>query len=200
MDDRWIESAVTRAQVCRAKDRGWCGCARWMASIGCVVALLDTRCAAPQRPNGIGVASSGASVQYRFPLPDGSSVGTEEQSGRWTVILFLTTYDAVWQAIALRLDEYQHTRTPRINVLAVALEPPQNAPLVSVYRETLGISYHIALADQDTLEGHGPFGDVRAVPALVLLDRQSRVVRRGIGVSTVGEIQAALNESANKAE
>ncbi len=191
---------MTRVRVGRAKDRWRCGCARWMASLGCALALLDARCAAPQRSKGIVVGSSGASVQYRFPLPDGSSIGTDEQSGRWTIILFLTTYDAVSQAIALRLDEYQHTRTPRINVLAVALEPPQNAPLVSVYRETLGISYHVALADQDTFDGRGPFGDVRAVPALVLLDPQSRVVRRGIGVTTVGEIQAALNESANKAE
>lgn len=195
-----MNGAGTRGQVGRAKDRWRRSCTRWMASIGCVLALFDMRCAASQRSSGTGVRSSGAPVHYRFPLPDGSSIGTDEQSGRWTVILFLTTYDAVSQAIALRLDEYQHARTPRINVLAVALEPPQNATLVSVYRETLGISYQVALADQDTLDGRGPFGDVRAVPALVLLDRQSRVVRRGIGVSTVREILAALNESANKAE
>jgi hypothetical protein len=191
-----MERVVLKSRGDHATDRWSCGRARWLAGAGCVLALFGAHCSAPQRVKDVSMDSSGPVVQYRFPLPDGSSIGSADHSGRWTVILFLTTYDPVSQAIALRLDDYQHTRTPRINVLAVALEPPQNAPLVSVYRETLAIGYPVALADQDTLDGHGPFGDVRAVPALVLLDRQSRVVRRGVGVSVVAEIEAALNESA----
>jgi hypothetical protein len=135
---------------------------------------------------------------FRFALPDGTSIGTEDVVGRSTVILFLTTYDAVSQAIAHRLEELQHTRKPRINVVAVALEPPQNAPLVSVYRSTLALSFPVAMADGDTLDGRGAFGDVRAVPALVLLDEHARVVRRGVGVEVLSAIESELKASSSE--
>jgi hypothetical protein len=107
----------------------------------------------------------------------------------------LTTYDTVSQAIARRLEELRHQYRPRINVLAVVLEPPQNAPLVSVYVDTLSLGYPVALADQETLDGSGPFGDVRAVPSLVLLDRESRIVFKGSGAAALGEIEAQLSDA-----
>jgi hypothetical protein len=116
-------------------------------------------------------------------------------AGRYSVLLFLTTYDTTSQVVARRLDELLHAQKPRINVLAVALEPPQNAPLVAVYRSTLNLEYPVALADQDTLEGRGPFGEVRAVPALVLLDRYSRIVYRGFGSEALFSIRAQLERS-----
>jgi len=170
----------------------------WVGVVG-LGALITQGCSPAPSPSNAGTSlARGPSLWYRFPLPDGSSIGTDELSGRSTVVLFLTTYDPVSQAIALRLDAYQHTHAPRINVLAVALEPPQNAPLVAVYRETLGIGFPVALADQDTFDGRGCFGDVRAVPALVLLDSESRLVRRGVGVSAFAEIEGLLNRSATK--
>lgn len=149
-------------------------------------------CASQLATIGAPVAVQGQPIRHRFPLPDGRSVGIEELAGRYTIILFLTTYDTVSQAIARRLEEMRHVYVPRINVLAVALEPPQNAPLVSVYAQTVSLGYSVALADQDTLDGNGPFGDVRAVPALALLDPMSRLIRRGTGVSALGEIESTL--------
>jgi hypothetical protein len=135
----------------------------------------------------------GAPVDFRFPLPEGASISQEDLAGRYSVVLFLTTYDTISQVLARRLDELLRTRKPRINVLAVALEPPQNAPLVAVYRTTLNLAYPVALADQDTLEGRGPFGDVKAVPAMTLLDRQSRIVYRGFGSDALFDIRAELD-------
>jgi hypothetical protein len=156
-------------------------------------------CATSSSRNEVAVASSAQALTYRFPLPDGRSIGSNELAGRWTIVLFLTTYDPVSHAIAQRLDAYQHKRTPRINVVAVAMEPPQNAMLVSVFADTLAIGFPVALADQDTLDGNGPLGDVRAVPTLVLLDQQSKVAYRGVGVAAVAEIEAKLDESTKPA-
>lgn len=132
-------------------------------------------------------------MDFRFPLPEGASIGQSDLVGRYSVVLFFTTYDTTSQVLARRLDELLHTQTPRINVLAVALEPPQNAPLVAVYRTTLNLEYPVALADQDTLEGRGPFGDVKAVPAMTLLDRESRIVYRGFGSEALFEIRSKLD-------
>lgn len=139
--------------------------------------------------------ATGAPVDFRFPLPEGASISHLELAGRYSVLLFLTTYDTTSQVVARRLDELLHTQKPRINVLGVALEPPQNAPLVAVYRSTLSLEYPVALADQDTLEGRGAFGDVKAVPALVLLDRYSRIVYRGFGSDALFELRSVLERS-----
>lgn len=138
-------------------------------------------------------APVGAPVDFRFPLPEGASISQVDLAGRYSVVLFFTTYDTTSQVLARRLDELLRTRKPRINVLAVALEPPQNAPLVAVYRTTLNLAYPVALADQDTLEGRGAFGDVKAVPAMALLDPQSRVVYRGFGSEALFDIRAELD-------
>ncbi|HMA91208.1 MAG TPA: TlpA family protein disulfide reductase [Polyangiaceae bacterium] len=164
-----------------------------MRTLAYVFALLTAACAREAAgPANPPATVLGQSVTYRFPLPDGSSVGSREMAGRYTILLFLTTYDTASQAVARRLDELVHTHKPRINGLAIALEPPQNATLVAVYRQAMTLAYDVALADQDTLDGRGPFGDIRAVPALVLLDRESRVLRRGFGVEALLDVQSGL--------
>ena len=189
------EGRTTRQHKCgkptnRIVDRR----ARYLARGAILLALVVTACSTELKNREV-VTETQPSTQplsFRFALPDGTSVGDDDFDGRSTVILFLTTYDTVSQAIARRLDELSHRRTPRINVLAVALEPPQNAPLVSVYRSTLALSYPVAMADGDTLEGRGAFGDVRVVPALVLLDERVRIVRRGSGVDCFSAIESVL--------
>jgi hypothetical protein len=171
------------------------GCVRRLGFSGCFIALLTSGCATKPLPRETVAAASSQPIRHRFPLPNGTSVGTDELAGRWTIILFLTTYDTLSQALARRLEDLRHTHTPRINVLGVALEPPQNAPLVGFYRDTLALGFPVALADQDTLDGRGPFGDVRTVPALVLLDRQSRIVCRGLGTAALADIEVALANS-----
>jgi hypothetical protein len=194
-----MERAVTKTKTVQVTVPRFRGYALKLTAAAGIVFSLGTGCATSAPRNEVAVALNAQSLIYRFPLPDGRSIGSDELAGRWTIVLFLTTYDPVSHAIAQRLDAYQHTRTPRINVVAVAMEPPQNATLVAVFAETLAIGFPVALADQDTLDGNGPFGDVRAVPTLVLLDPHSGVVHRGIGVSAVAEIEAKLDETAKPA-
>lgn len=165
---------------------------RHVGRVSVLCALLMLACASETHVAAVSSSSRGQPIRHRFPLPDGRSIGTDELAGRYSVILFLTTYDTVSQAIARRLEEMRHLYSPRINVLAVALEPPQNAPLVSVYAQTVALGYAVALADQDTLDGNGPFGDVRAVPALVLLDPSMNLVRKGSGVAALADIESSL--------
>jgi hypothetical protein len=107
-------------------------------------------------------------------------------------LLFVTTYDNVSLAVVRRLIDLWRRRAPRFNAVLVVLEPPQNAELVTVYRESLGGELDVALADPETFNGGGPFGDMRAVPAVVLLDRDARVVMHGFGVEAYREAESTL--------
>jgi hypothetical protein len=106
--------------------------------------------------------------------------------------LFVTTFDLGSQVAARQLDELATTHSPRLNVLAVALEPPSAAPLVETFKTSLGLRYPLVMADPFTLQGEGPFGGVHAVPALFVLDRLGRVAWRRSGVWSRRELDTAL--------
>jgi hypothetical protein len=75
----------------------------------------------------------------------------------------------------------------------VALEARENRELVELYRKALSIPFPVALADESTAAGGGPFGDVTGVPVTVVLDRAGRVVLRVAGrVVKSEELRGAL--------
>ena len=138
----------------------------------------------------------GSPVVYTYPTPEGGSLGSNELLGRESVLLFMTTYDAVSLAASRRLADIWHKRTPRFNALLIAIEPPQNAPLVAIYRDSVADGIPVVLADQETLDGRGAFGDVRAVPGVVLLDRDGRIVYRGFGAEAYRHVEDQLGDTA----
>ena len=76
-------------------------------------------------------------------------VSSEELRGRATVLLFVTTFDLASQAEAKHLEDLYRTHKPRINAVAVVMEAPKYAPLARSFAEVLGLSYPVALADDD---------------------------------------------------
>jgi hypothetical protein len=109
--------------------------------------------------------------------------------------LFVTTFDLASQAEAKSLNDALHRHKPRINAGAVVLEAPKHAILADVFRTSLGLTYPVALADPDTLEGSGPFGNIAGVPTLVVLDRDGREVTRKTGLIGAREIELALSSA-----
>jgi hypothetical protein len=81
----------------------------------------------------------------------------------------------------------------RVNYAVVALERGENRELVELYQKALSIPFPVAIADALTLTGVGAFGDVRAVPVTVILDRLGRVAWRVDGrVAKSDELRAAM--------
>jgi hypothetical protein len=115
---------------------------------------------------------------FDFVAIDGSHLSTERTVGRTTVI---------------EVGAVLRRRTPRINVGAVVLEPPKNAPLVEAYAQSLEVSFPVALADQATLQARGPFGVVKVVPMTIVLDANGNEVWRRDGPMTRTEINAVLD-------
>lgn len=146
--------------------------------------------AAPATP-----ASRSAPVAFAYGTPAGEELGSASTRGRVTALLFVTTFDLSSQLMARRLDEVVMRHRPRANAGAIALEAPNSAPLVEVFRTTLNLRYPVALAGATALDDDGPFGRIERVPTLVVLDSRGREVERKEGVISSAEIDALLRSA-----
>lgn len=159
-----------------------------VAADGCSSGMVESQAPAPLR-------GSSSSVAYSCATPEGELLGSARFIGRDTVLVYMTTYDAASLAVVRRVLELLHTRSPKFNAVLVVLEPPQNAAIASVYRDSIPVRLDTCLADQETLDGRGPFGDMRAVPGLVLLDRDSRIAYRGFGIEGFRQVEQLLQDT-----
>jgi hypothetical protein len=169
--------------------------ARRLARVLVVVPLLGA-CAsgsdgvkAPER------APRSAPVTFAYGVPGGGSLDSASTRGRVTALLFVTTFDLPSQVMARRLDEALRTHRPRINAGAVAIEAPNAAPLVDVFRSTLGLGYPVGLTGSGA-ENAGAFGTIDRVPTLIVLDARGREVRREAGVLEPEALDRFLSEAA----
>ncbi len=159
------------------------------------VALLCVGCspAAPRAAEP--VPRSGPPLEFAFGVLDGTVLSAEALRGRVTALLFVTTFDLPSQAAARRLAEVQARHVPRFNAAAVALESPENATLVGVFRDTLALPYPVALADRVELQSSSAFGAVDRVPTLIVLDREGRAVRSHVGIFETPALVEWLREA-----
>jgi hypothetical protein len=160
-------------------------------------AALSLACAST-RPAALPLASShGPSVEFAYGTPSGQTLSSAGTRGRVTAILFVTTFDLPSQLMAKRLDAVVREHKPRANAGAVALEAPNDAPLVDVFKASLALSYPVALANTTGFDEPSPFGRIDQVPVLIVLDRRGREVARAEGVVSEREIDAALTSAAH---
>jgi len=151
-------------------------------------------------------AAPGTSADVKTMAPwvfagtDGSAVSAADMRGRATIVLFLTTYDTASQIAAARFDHCIHSLSRRTNAIAVAMEPPDHAVLVSTFHDSLKLSYPILMPDPATLVGQGPFGAIGVVPTWVVLDAYGREVWRGVGVRALPELGDAVSRLADGGE
>lgn len=164
----------------------------WRAAFLVVAAwgMLAGACGGPQNSpmTEAAVPDRGEAVTFAWGTTDGSVVSSQSLRGRVTVLLFVTTFDLASQAQAKHLEDVYRTHKPRINAVAVVMEPPKYAPLAHSFAEVLGLSYPVALVDEATRAGQGPFGAIRSVPSWVVLDRSSRLSFAHAGVLGVDQL------------
>ena len=134
----------------------------------------------------------GPPVTFAYETADGGALTSDSVRGRYTVIAFAATYDLTSQAQLKVLAQIQRDHKPRLNVAALVLEPAENKPLVVAFANGLGFAFPIAIADERTLAGHGPFEGLRAVPSVVILDREGREVLRHVGPLDKKQLEDAL--------
>lgn len=163
-------------------------------SLAASLGMLVTACGGAQGEPATEVtaAERGEVMSFAWGTTDGGVVDSQALRGRVTVLLFVTTFDLASQAQAKHLEDVYRTHKPRINAVAVVMEAPKYAPLARSFAEVLGLSYPVALVDDATRMGQGPFGAVRSVPSWVVLDRDSRLTFAYAGVLSVDDLTGRI--------
>jgi hypothetical protein len=160
--------------------------------------LLCAACGAPHRGAdrdvvGASTIALGPAVDFAFDSLDDRPVSAEATHGKPTVVAFVTTGSLPAQAQVGFLVAMAKNDAERVNYVVVALDTRENRELVELYAKSLSIPFPVALADNQTRSGSGPFGDVTTVPVTVVLDRSGRALWRvGGRVAKSDEIRAAM--------
>lgn len=165
------------------------------ARVGLAVAFA-LACASEPRPRAEPYQPSRSPIEFAYGTPSGETLSSVSTRGRVTVLLFVATFDLPSQLMAKRLDEVVRRHKPRANAGAIALEAPNDAPLVDVFKTSLHLSYPVALTNTTGFDRAGPFGTIDQVPTLVVLDARGREVARAQGVVSEQELTAALERAA----
>lgn len=138
------------------------------------------------------VQDTGPERVFAYSAIDGSRFDSETTRGRYTVLLFLTTYDLSCQLAARQLEDLYRRHVPRINAGVVVLEPPQDQLLVEAFVSTLTLSYPVALADRLTLVGDSAFGRISTIPTYVVLSPRGREIWRSSGWASPEAVEGKL--------
>lgn len=160
------------------------------------LAVLLVACSGGAPPPAVPVAAHGKPIEFAYGTPGGETLTSLNTRGRVTALLFVATFDLPSQVMARRLDEVVRRHKPRVNAGAIALEAPNDAPLVDVFKTSLGLSYPVALTNSVGFDQPTPFGKLDQVPTLVVLDSRGREVARAQGVVSERELDAALTQAA----
>jgi hypothetical protein len=149
--------------------------------------------ARPDAVPGVSSPRQGQRIDFEFDSLDARAISAASTRGKPTVIAFVTTASLPAQAQVDFLVAMARHDADRVHYAVVALEASESRELVELYRKALSIPFPVAMADAPTLAGAGPFGDARAVPVTVVLDRTGRVVVRIEGrVAKSEELRATL--------
>ena len=131
-------------------------------------------------------------ISFHYEGIDGPPLSASALRGRPSVIIFITSYDSASQAQARFLTMLSRRHRLQVQAAAVVLEPPENRPLVTAFRDALHLEYPVVMGDSELIAGGGPFGDVHAVPTTVVLDSAGRIASRLVGLSKDTEMEQAL--------
>lgn len=175
----------------------WCNRMRHVSTLvgalvclgmGCTPTVDQTEVESPKT-----AVATGSPITFAYTTLDGQTLSTSTVAGRYTVLAFITTYDHFSHAQARFLSTVVNKHVPRINAGLIVLEPPQNKILVEAFVKVIAPPYPVAMADDATIRGEGPFQDMHEVPSILILDQLGREVWRHKGLATNDAIDAALN-------
>jgi hypothetical protein len=131
-------------------------------------------------------------VHYAFDSLDDRAVTSETMRGKPTVLAFVTTGDLVGQAQVSYLVHMAKNDGSDVNYVMIALHPRKEIVLVEAYMQTLGVTFPAALAEASATTATGPFGEIPAVPTVVILDRGGRIVWKHVGLAKNEELRSHM--------
>jgi hypothetical protein len=139
-----------------------------------------------------GPALSDKPVTFGFDSLDDRPVTSEVMRGKPTVIALVTTGDILGQAQVDYLVAMAKNDGDKVNYALVALHPRKEIVLVEAYVSTLKVEFPVALGDASAMTSSGPFGEIPAVPTVIVLDREGRIVWKHTGLAKSDELRGHM--------
>jgi len=155
-----------------------------------VLAACGGRPASP--PPGVSTADTVTGApDFHFDSLDAREVSSFAMRGKPAVLVFVTTFDPICQQqVAYAVEAAK--AAPEVNFALVALQEPSQRELVELYRDSMKVTFPVALGDAGTIAGGGPLGDVHVVPTVVILASDGKITWRKAGGATASEIRSHL--------
>jgi hypothetical protein len=161
--------------------------------VGCGPKVADGPPVGVSTKSGPPLPSTEKATVYAFDSLDERPVSSESMRGKTTVIVFVTTGDIVGQAQVSYVVHMAKNDGNRVNYVVVALHPRKEVVLVESYRDTLGVTFPVALGEGAASSAGGPFGEIAAVPTIVVLDPDGRIVWKHTGLAKSEEIRRHMH-------
>jgi hypothetical protein len=132
-------------------------------------------------------------VTYAFDTLDERPVSSAAHRGKPTILAFITTGDIVGQAQIDYLVAMAKNDGAKVNYALLALHPRKEIMLVEAYTSALKVEFPVALADPSVMTPQGPFGEFSAVPTIIILDREGRIVWKHTGLAKADELRGHMH-------
>ncbi len=172
---------------------------RWQRSVlALVLASSSLGCRSTPVAQPVGVSEKpGAEfptkpTAYVFDSLDDRPVSSAAHRGKPTVMAFVTTGDIVGQAQVDFLVAMAKTDGAKVNYAVIAMHPRKEIVLVAAYISALKIEFPVALGAPAAMSSSGPFGEIDAVPTVIVLDREGKIAWKHTGLAKSDELRAHM--------
>lgn len=145
-----------------------------------------------------GDSASREPVPYAFDPLDDRPVSSAAHRGKATVLALVTTGDLVGQAQVDYLTAMAKNDGAKVNYALIALHPRKEIVLVEAYISALKIEFPVALGDPSVMTAAGPFGEIAAVPTVIVLDADGRMVWKHTGLAKADELRVHLRRARSR--
>ena len=166
------------------------GLAAVLFVIGCGAKGIEAPVGVSDKP---GATFPDKPVAYVFDPLDERPVSSSAHRGKPTILAFVTTGDIVGQAQVDYLVAMAKNDGAKVNYALVALHPRKEIMLVEAYISALKIEFPVALGDPSVMTPAGPFGEISAVPTVVVLDREGKIVWKHTGLAKSEELRGHMH-------
>jgi hypothetical protein len=167
---------------------------------GAFVFLVVAACGPKTNGPPVGVSDKPGSstpidkpITFVFDSLDERPVSSDAMRGKPSVLVFVTTGDLTGQAQVDYLVAMAKNDKEKVNYAVVALHPRREIVLVDTYVRALKVEFPVALGDASAITSAGPFGDIPAVPTIVILDRETRIVWKHTGLAKSEELRSHMH-------
>jgi len=159
------------------------------AAVGCGPKAAPAPVGTSDKP---GAAFPDRPVTYAFDTLDERPVSSSAHRGRPTILAFVTTGDIVGQAQVDYLVAMAKNDGAKVNYALIAMHPRKEIMLVEAYMSALKVEFPVALGDASAMAPQGPFGEIAAVPTIIVLDRDGKIVWKHTGLAKADELRGHM--------